>query len=48
MNSCEEVAGSFVIAGGDGAKVFELEEKVFDKMPIFIAVGVIGTGYKTC
>jgi hypothetical protein len=27
----EEIAGSFVVAGGDGAKLFEFTEEVFDR-----------------
>ena len=48
MNGSEEIAGGFVIARGDSTIVLELEEEVFDKMPIFVAFGVIGTGCKTC
>ncbi|CAA9291659.1 MAG: hypothetical protein AVDCRST_MAG93-3948 [uncultured Chloroflexia bacterium] len=44
MDSCEEVAGGFVITGSDGAEMLELKGKGFDEVPIFIPLGVIGAG----
>ena len=32
MNGAEEIASSFVVTGGDGTKLLELGEKVFDQM----------------
>jgi hypothetical protein len=47
MNSREEVTGGFVVAGGDGAKVFELEEEVLDEVSVFVAFIVVSAGYET-
>ena len=43
VNGGEEVACGFVVACGDGAKLFELAEKVFDQVPCFVNVLVIET-----
>jgi len=37
----EEVSRGFVVAGGDGAKEFELGEEVFDQVTSFVKVFVV-------
>ncbi len=39
----EEVTFGFVVAGGEGAKVLELEEKGFNKVSVLVALGVVAT-----
>ncbi len=44
MDGSEEVTFGFVIVCSEGAEVLELEEKVFNKVSVFIALGVVGAG----
>ena len=44
MDGGEEVALSLVVACGDGAKLFEPGEEVFDQMPCFVEVLIIAAG----
>lgn len=41
MHSTEEVAGGFVVAGGDGSELLELGEEVLDQMACRIKLSVI-------
>ena len=41
INSSEEVASGFVIAGGDGAILFQAAEEVLDEMPRRIEFRVV-------
>jgi hypothetical protein len=43
MNGCQEVAGGFVVASGDGTKEFEFGEEVFDQMPGLVEFPIILT-----
>ena len=41
MNGCEEVSRGLVVAGGDGAKEFELGEEVFNQVASFVKFFVV-------
>ena len=40
----EEIARSFVVAGGDGPELFEFAEEVFDQMALLIGAPYRGRG----
>lgn len=43
MDGGEEVAVGFIVAGCDGAELFEPAEEVLDQVPRFVQVLVVGT-----
>ena len=40
VDSGEEIAGGFVVAGGDGAELFEFAEEVLDQVARLVEVAV--------